>query len=1074
MQVNLSRWVYVALRRARCVSTFLAITALLASCQTTSDNSTAISLDEAKKITAALGGISFIPPPKTIADVKATLEAQPLADPESMRRWRTEAKASPTRSASKADLAEFFYRRGHAARQIGDVRQWGDDLARAARLAKGSKNAAKYLRHLSTASFHAGKYRDAINQARSAIHLARPGQKLSWTARLAFVLARDGDLQGAKVALASAERLLNDATWRSEWSIVGYRLEPNKLKNSRRWKRWTTSVELARAAVNDAGGRYAEAEPFYRSAIRKLEKGVLSGPYRNVVGDLAYSELAENLLAQGRLVEAEIEAGRALTRSLRRGGRYHHSTGLMLMRFVLVLNAQGRFAEAEELAAAALDIYLKIGVPEVSLRLLQSRQLVADALFFQRRWTEATAKYAAIEAGLAGDPDLIRQLFGTNVNRPLSFLMSGRVGEAVSMARDMVGRKEVTLGGNHYDTAEARGVLAMALAASGDRDGALSEFRRAVPILLQRSRRSDDRNTSRPAREVRLRLILESYVALLGQAKDPGAVEEAFRIANAARGKGVQRALDESAARAAARDPSLADLARREQDALRQIGALNGLLANVMARPADQRPDTSAIEDLRTRVDRLRGARAALMEEIEARFPDYAELINPKPATIAQTRSLLGAGEALVSTFVSESRTYVWAIPKQGEVAFAAVEVGRKDLTETVTRLRRALDSSPVTLGDIPAFDVATAYRLYRTLLLPVKAGWGEAKSLLVVGDGPLGYLPLSLLPTEEVALGAETAPLFSNYKKVPWLARTYAVTTLPSVVSLKTLRKLPPGDGTRTAFAGFGDPWFSEAQAAAATRSEVKQVAGLSSGGLQARGRRVRLRTAPDTTELARAELAQLPRLPDTAEEVRGIARALNADPTTSLFLGKRASEDRVKTMDLSGVRVLAFATHGLVPGDLNGLMQPALALSSPAVVGGKEDGLLTMGEILGLKLNADWAVLSACNTGSGTGAGAEAVSGLGRAFFYAGTRALLVSNWPVETTSAKALTTDLFRRQAQDPTLSRAEALHQTMVGLIDRGGYADRTTGQTAYSYAHPFFWAPFTLVGDGGKRRTTPAS
>ena len=1074
MQVNLSMCVYVALRRARCVSTFLAITALLASCQTTSDNSPAMSLDDAKKITATLGGTSFIPPPKTIADVTATLDAQPLADPEAFRKMREEAIASPPITASKVALAEFFYRRGHAARQVGDVRQWGDDLARAATLAKGSRNAAKYLRHLSTASFHAGKYRDAISHARSAIQMARPSQRLSWTARLAFVLARDGDLQGAQVALASAEAMLKDGGWRGGDPTIWWSPIPAKLKNPRRWKRWTTSVELARAAVHDAGGRFAEAEPLYRSAIRRLEKGVLSGPYRHVVGDLAYSELAENLLGQGRLVEAEIEAGRALTRSLRRGGRYHHGTGLMLLRFIIVLNAQGRFAEAQQLAAAALDIYRKIGVPEVSLRLLQSRQLVADALFFQRRWSEAATKYATIEAGLVDDPDLFRQVFGTNVNRPLSFLMSGHVGDAVAIARQVVGRKEATLGDNHYDTAEARGVLAMSLAASGDRDGALSAFRRAVPILLQRSRRSDDASTSRPARDFRLRLILESYVALLGQARDPSSVEEAFRIANAARGKGVQRALDESAARAAARDPSLADLARREQDALRQIGALNGLLANVMARPADQRPDASAIEDLRTRVDRLRGARAALMEEIEARFPDYAELINPKPATIAQARSLLGTDEALVSTFVSETRTYVWAIPKHGEVAFAAVELGRKDLTETVARLRRALDSSPVTLGDIPAFDVTTAYRLYKTLLLPVKAGWGAAKSLLVVGDGPLGYLPLSLLPTEEVALGAETAPLFSNYKAVPWLARSHAVTTLPSVVSLKTLRKLPPGDGTRTAFAGFGDPWFSEAQAAAARRSEVKQVAGLSSAGLQARGRRVRLRTAPDTTKLARAELAQLPRLPDTAEEVRGIARALNADPTTSLFLGKRASEDRVKTMDLSGVRVLAFATHGLVPGDLNGLMQPALALSSPAVVGGKEDGLLTMGEILGLKLNADWAVLSACNTGSGTGAGAEAVSGLGRAFFYAGTRALLVSNWPVETTSAKALTTDLFRRQAQDPALSRAEALHRTMVGLIDRGGYVDPTTGKTAYSYAHPFFWAPFTLVGDGGKGSTTPAS
>ncbi|MCZ6606778.1 MAG: CHAT domain-containing protein, partial [Alphaproteobacteria bacterium] len=153
----------------------------------------------------------------------------------------------------------------------------------------------------------------------------------------------------------------------------------------------------------------------------------------------------------------------------------------------------------------------------------------------------------------------------------------------------------------------------------------------------------------------------------------------------------------------------------------------------------------------------------------------------------------------------------------------------------------------------------------------------------------------------------------------------------------------------------------------------------------------------------------------------------------------------------------------------DLNGLVQPALALSAPEVAGGKDDGLLTMGEILALELDADWVVLSACNTGSGQGAGAEAVSGLGRAFFYAGTRALLVSNWPVETTSAKALTTDLFRRQAEDPGLTRAEALRQAMLAMIDEGGYLDKTSGKIVFSYAHPIFWAPFTLVGDGGGAR-----
>ena len=163
----------------------------------------------------------------------------------------------------------------------------------------------------------------------------------------------------------------------------------------------------------------------------------------------------------------------------------------------------------------------------------------------------------------------------------------------------------------------------------------------------------------------------------------------------------------------------------------------------------------------------------------------------------------------------------------------------------------------------------------------------------------------------------------------------------------------------------------------------------------------------------------------------------------------------------------MIAFATHALVPGDLDGLRQPALALSAPEATGDSEDGLLTMGEIMTLDLDADWVVLSACNTGAGNGAGAEAISGLGLAFFYAGSRALLVSLWPVETSSARFLTTGIFQRQQANPMLGRSAALQQSILDLIDSPGLSDPATGRIAASYAHPLFWAPFTLVGEGGR-------
>jgi CHAT domain-containing protein len=330
-------------------------------------------------------------------------------------------------------------------------------------------------------------------------------------------------------------------------------------------------------------------------------------------------------------------------------------------------------------------------------------------------------------------------------------------------------------------------------------------------------------------------------------------------------------------------------------------------------------------------------------------------------------------------------------------------------------------------------------------------------------------------LPTAPAEIVTDDDPLFSSYRKVPWLARTHAVTNVPSASALQTLRKLPAGKASRQDLIAFGDPYFSKEQAdeaatkAAKTAENVKaddkavQLASAST----TRGGPLRRRSSPQLEGADNAELSMLPRLPDTADELKSIALALQADPTKVLNLGKDANENAVKTMDLSGFKIIAFATHGLVPGELDGLTQPALALSAPSLSGSAGDGLLTMEEILSLKLDADWVVLSACNTGAGAGAGAEAASGLGRAFFYAGTRALLVTNWSVHSQSAKDLVTDLFKRQADDPKLTRGEALRQAMLALMDGKGFTD-AAGNTEFAYAHPLFWAPYTIIGDGGRR------
>jgi len=199
-------------------------------------------------------------------------------------------------------------------------------------------------------------------------------------------------------------------------------------------------------------------------------------------------------------------------------------------------------------------------------------------------------------------------------------------------------------------------------------------------------------------------------------------------------------------------------------------------------------------------------------------------------------------------------------------------------------------------------------------------------------------------------------------------------------------------------------------------------------------------------------------------------VARLLGAQES-SVYLGERATESTLKTLsangDLKRARILHFATHGLLAGETEGVArsraEPALMLTPPQRASDEDDGLLTASEVAQLKLDADWVVMSACNTAAGDKADTEALSGLARAFFYAGSRALLVSHWYVDSDAAVALTSGAFAQLEANPSLGRAEALRRSMLALMDKGGRD-----------AHPATWAPFVVVGEGGAASHPPGT
>ena len=211
----------------------------------------------------------------------------------------------------------------------------------------------------------------------------------------------------------------------------------------------------------------------------------------------------------------------------------------------------------------------------------------------------------------------------------------------------------------------------------------------------------------------------------------------------------------------------------------------------------------------------------------------------------------------------------------------------------------------------------------------------------------------------------------------------------------------------------------------------------------------------APAST--ARGFRTRSPQLPDTADELNAIAKNLGV-AAADIHLGEDASETTLKRTPLADYGIVYFATHGLVAGDVKGLAEPSLVLSIPKQPTEFDDGLLTASEVAQLKLNADWVVLSACNTIAGDKPGAEALSGLARSFFYAGARALLVSHWAVNSEAATRLSISTFDRLKADPKLGRAEALRQAMLAYLN-----DASSPRNAY----PAFWGPFALIGEGAR-------
>ena len=995
--------------------------------------------------------------PRTVSDITKIL-ASYKPDPmrvEEMRKLEAVLDGLPPQTADRKELAKYYLKRANAAGELGAQNQEADNLAKAVEYGGGEDilREAQRLGIIATITGTAN-ISQALTLNKFVLDNAPPndGMRVSMNGLQASLYTRLGEWEEARKSIARAEDVFTRAQVPAIWAASRM-----------------TGFESTRALYFLSQGKLAEAEASVRKAMDanlidlkdnqiRLERRIATFPQNEVEyrAALLKSRLAAILTAQGRLAEAEAVAREVVQQmvALTDVGSLKTANGLYTL--ALVLQQQGRYSEVGQIVSACMQNLGRAGLPADSLIVGDLQVLLAGSFTAQGRYTEAIAEYQKRQSALATNSDIQSKFAAGDINWAFALLKTGNYEGALVMLDRLIPRNQQWLGATHLDTMELLGVKAMALSSQGDKSSALKTFRLALPVLLAAATSRSDEPS--PLRAVRHKLILEAYLDLLGEVFGTpleaiagiDAASEAFRIADALRNQSTQSAVGASALRVAANDPKIGREIRKEQDLTQEMIALHKILRDLMSAPAENQLP-KVIVDMKQRIENIKKERVALQSEIEKNFPAYANLINPQPPNLAEARGTLQKGEALINVFSTDSATYLWAFKKSGPVYFSTAKITREQIARRVQVLRKALDPGNVDLSSgIPDFDLDVAYSLYRDLLAPVSTGWQGASHLLVASNGALGQLPLATLPTAKVTTQRDPKLPYAHFKDIPWLIRQAAITYLPSVNALLSMRKLAQANVPRLPFVGFGDPEFT-----------VEPIL-LASGTRRLRNLTI---DRPSQADVAEAKLvewmdyAKLTPLPDTRDEIFALAQALKADPKTDVFVGREASRANVKKLDLSKRRVLAFATHGLLAGEFPGVSQPSLALANP---GGGQHGLLTLEDIVGLKLDADIVVLSACNTGGGDGQNTEALSGLGRGFFYAGSRALLVTHWPVETVSASLLVTGIFERQAADTKLSRAEALQLSMLALMQQ---RDKVAN---FFYAHPLFWAPYTLIGEGGVR------
>jgi len=745
-------------------------------------------------------------------------------------------------------------------------------------------------------------------------------------------------------------------------------------------------------------------------------------------------------------------------------GRDNPNTATAMLHLAVNLSNQRRLAEAQLLLDRAATLAPRAADPATPARLLHYRGLHAlnsgDANRAIGLLLEAEAGYALLAptatqtqreqeiADLVADPlsqSAVLGLAEAKRNRAVALTRAGRAEEAPALVAQarlvlrraglepnmMVGRALRTEAGADIRlgrTAAAASLLERAatrfsIAAPGERPEAVTLFL-AGQQRMRAGRRGDALAAFRAgaailrARQIGLPVgLVVPYLDALDQeaAANPAAAwalrAEMFGAAQLAQRSSTARYVQQASARLGVSEGNQAvqGAVRGLQDADRELRELF----------AERDAATGQNAALDARIAAAQQRRADAEGQVAAAAPGYRQLLLAAVDADSVARAL-GREEALLTMLLGPREGFVIAL-RDGRVEAQRVPVGEQAIEALVGRVRRSSEGGP---GGVPRFDTEAAHELHRLLVAPLAPLLDGAATLVVAPDGPLLALPFGLLlaqPTQPEALA-----------QAPWLIRRHAITHVPSPQTLVTLRAAGTGSTAPLPYIGFGD--FVPPSGAQLARSFPPN------------------RCGPD------ARLAGgLGRLPGTRAEVLASRQLLGATADRAI-LGAEFTIANLRRQRLDQYRIVHLATHALLPGELSCLTEPSIVASPPAGAPSADPAFLRASEVLDLRMDADLVILSACNTGGPGGeGGGEALSGLARAFFFAGARGLLVTHWAVDDAAAALTVADTLRRQQGGAT--SAAALRGAQLLMLDEAGRA------LPAAFAHPYYWAPFVLIGDG---------